>query len=124
MKFVAKTDGVYRFTYVSDAISGVSDPNSGTWNVRLYIYRNRYIVWNTQQDSKGNYRPLDPEAILGSGRPMDTVASAEAVDKGAFKEFPLRQNEFLWFIYPDVRNFFSDNRGGIMLSVTIVDALP
>ena len=55
---------------------------------------------------------------------MDTVASAEAVDKGAFKEFPLRQNEFLWFIYPDVRNFFSDNRGGIMLSVTIVDALP
>jgi serine/threonine protein kinase len=124
MKFVAKTDGVYRFTYVSDAISGVSDPNSGTWNVRLYIYRNRDIVWNTQQDSKGNYRPLDPEAILGSGRPMDTVASAEAVDKGAFKEFPLRQNEFLWFIYPDVRNFFSDNRGGIMLSVTIVDALP
>jgi hypothetical protein len=126
VKFVAKMDGVHRFTYVSGAISccDLSNPYFDGWKTGLNIYKNRDIAWSTQKGKNGYFGLLSADAGLGSGTGMNTIASAESVAKGTFKEFSLRQNEYLWFIYPDARNFYSDNNGGVMLSITIVDALP
>ena len=47
---------------------------------------------------------------------------AGPIAKGTFKELSLRQNDFLWFIYPDA-DTHTMTMAGFMLSITIVDAL-
>ncbi len=127
-KFVAETDGIYRFTIISGAArqcpASRASENCSKWLAALNIYRNREIAWSTQSNSFGFYDALSSDLTLGNWQYKNTSAEAEAIGVGKSVDIALRRAEFLWLIFPDSKDTYNDNSGGMTLSVTIVGPLP
>ena len=122
-KWTAPESGLYRFTIVSGAFSPypTDDPAEYPeyppyWANNIHILNNTPVRWVhlTDPDRWG----ADFDYYLGDGVKYPSSIAAETAGIGKKVTIPMDANKYVTLICPDTQGQYSDNRGGMTVSVT------
>jgi hypothetical protein len=126
VNFTATSTGIHRFTIMRGA-SEVCPPESQPdhpecwgWNTRILIYENRQIEWGDLAWAIINPNPTNQDFSVGDGSLRSTYEEAEQIGKGMVVDIPLLEDEYVTLVVGDTKGCFSDNSGGVYLSITVL----
>lgn len=140
VKYIATSNGTYRFTIISGAYESVDRalyPDHPEWlgyRNLLLVYKNRPVEWvqnGTTEYGDPVEFPLNNDNLLGVLRyDYASYAEAEAAGIGQYIDIPMSAGDYVLLICPDARNVmpgggysysYYDNEGGMTVSVKTVD---
>jgi hypothetical protein len=134
-KFTAQESGLYEFKIISGSYSVCGSPAPypacGKWTAEILMYVTRDIAWTAEPnrwiletDAINSFAPSDPDFIIGNPIYRDTAAEAEAGSMGNRITVSLQKDDYVWLLPVDGQDAFTDNVGGITLSIAIISPLP
>lgn len=121
--FVATSTGTYRFTIAGGAAevcppeAQPNHPEWWGWNTWVLIYKNRPIEWEGGPLAPQHISPTNWDFSVGHHVFQPTYQEAEQIGIGMFVDIPLQENDYVILVVNDSKDDFSDNSGGIHLSI-------
>jgi hypothetical protein len=102
--------------------SAPKNPEWWGWKTQVLIYKNKSVVWlGGPHAASGHPNPASWDYTVGDGALDSSYSYAEQLGKGKYVDIPMKESEYLILAVNDSHGYFTDNSGGIDLSITYIN---